>query len=56
MKFSEREDYDFEDPNNTVLALEDYEHMRAINRLLLTDYLHTVDEEGLTEKTYNSTI
>jgi hypothetical protein len=56
MKFSEREDYDFEDPNNTVLALEDYEHMRAINRLLLTDYLHTVDEEGLAEKTYNSTI
>ena len=56
MKFSEREDYDHENPDNTVLTLEDYEHMRAINRLLLTDYLHTVDEEGLTEKTYSSTI
>jgi len=30
--------------------------MVALNRLLLTDYLHTVDGEGMTENTYAMTI
>jgi hypothetical protein len=56
MKISEREDFDPANPDLTVLSKEDYEHMRALNRLLLTDYLHSIDEDGLTENTYSSTI
>ena len=55
MKFSEREDCDWENPEDMQLSSKDYEDMRALNRLLLTDYLQEIEENGLQEKTYTNT-
>jgi hypothetical protein len=55
MKFSEREMFIVEDSSLSVTDIDD---MRTVNRILLTSYLHIMEEEGsiLNDSTYERSV